>query len=130
MPNRVDLVVHYLACFKAGLVATPLNYRYTAREIDHALEVSGASVLLAHVERAEDVAASELAASLRLGTIAYRDVEPLPTGNDEPAGVDGGWRHDWSELLDSEPLAAEEPPDPRCRPRSSSPRAAPAPPRA
>ena len=37
MPNRVDLVVHYLACFRAGLIATPLNYRYTAREIDHAL---------------------------------------------------------------------------------------------
>ena len=28
MPNRVDLVVHYLACFRAGLIATPLNYRY------------------------------------------------------------------------------------------------------
>jgi long-chain acyl-CoA synthetase len=27
MPNRVDLVVHYLACFRAGLIATPLNYR-------------------------------------------------------------------------------------------------------
>ncbi|HZN89256.1 MAG TPA: AMP-binding protein, partial [Thermoleophilaceae bacterium] len=51
MPNRVDLVVHYLACFRAGLIATPLNYRYTAREIDHALEVSGARALLAHVER-------------------------------------------------------------------------------
>jgi long-chain acyl-CoA synthetase len=35
MPNRVDLVVHYLACFKAELIATPLNYRYTATEIDH-----------------------------------------------------------------------------------------------
>src|SRR5262249_59421296 len=73
MPNRVDLVVHYLACFKAGLIATPLNYRYTAREIDHALEVSGARALLAHVERAEDVAASELAGALALGTIGYRD---------------------------------------------------------
>jgi AMP-binding enzyme len=31
VPNRVDLVVHYLACFRAGLIATPLNYRYTAR---------------------------------------------------------------------------------------------------
>ena len=46
MPNRIDLVVHYLACFKAGLVATPLNYRYTFREIDHALEVSGARALV------------------------------------------------------------------------------------
>src|SRR4051794_22935803 len=56
MPNRIDLVVHYLACFRAGLIATPLNYRYTAREIDHALEVSRARALLAHAERAEDVA--------------------------------------------------------------------------
>jgi long-chain acyl-CoA synthetase len=63
MPNRVDLVMHYLACFKAGLTATPLNYRYTAREIDHPLEVSGASALLAHAERAEDLAASRLAPS-------------------------------------------------------------------
>jgi acyl-CoA synthetase (AMP-forming)/AMP-acid ligase II len=112
MPNRVDLVVHYLACFKAGLIATPLNYRYTAREIDHALEVSDASVLLAHVERAEDVAASERAGALPLGVIAYRDAEPLPTGNDEPEGVDGGWRHEFTALLDSEPLADAEPPDP------------------
>ena len=73
MPNRVDLVVHYLACFKAGLVATPLNYRYTFREIDHALEVSAAAALLAHVERAEDVAASRLAGDLACGVIAYRD---------------------------------------------------------
>ena len=58
MPNRIALVVHYLACFKAGLVATPLNYRYTHREIDHALEVSGAKALLAHEERAEDVGES------------------------------------------------------------------------
>jgi long-chain acyl-CoA synthetase len=43
MPNRPALVVHYLACFKAGLVATPLNYRYMAPEIDHALQVSKAA---------------------------------------------------------------------------------------
>ena len=30
MPNGIALVVHYLACLKAGLVATPLNYRYMA----------------------------------------------------------------------------------------------------
>ena len=109
MPNRVDLVVHYLACFRAGLIATPLNYRYTAREIDHALEVSEARVLLAHVERAEDVGSSRLAAALGLGTIAYRDPEPLPTGNEEPAGADGDWRHDFGSLLGSEPLATEQP---------------------
>jgi long-chain acyl-CoA synthetase len=37
MPNRAALVIHYLACIKAGFVATPLNYRYMSPEIDHAL---------------------------------------------------------------------------------------------
>src|SRR6266699_1305763 len=73
MPNRPALVVHYLACFKAGLVATPLNYRYAPPEIDHALEVSGAAVLVAHAERADDVAASRLAADLSCGAIRYGD---------------------------------------------------------
>src|SRR5437773_4212461 len=70
MPNRPALIVHYLACFKAGLVATPLNYRYMAPEIDHALAVSGARALLAHVEREEDLAATRLARQLPLGTIS------------------------------------------------------------
>jgi long-chain acyl-CoA synthetase len=78
MPNRFELVVHYLACFKAGLVATPLNYRYTASEIDHALGVSEARVLLAHVERDEDLAASERASQLPLGRIGYG--APAPGG--------------------------------------------------
>src|SRR5262249_55731020 len=71
MPNRLALIVHYLACFKTGLVATPLNYRYMAPEIDHALAVREAGVLLAHVEREEDLAASQLARQLPLGTISY-----------------------------------------------------------
>jgi long-chain acyl-CoA synthetase len=90
MPNRIDLVVHYLACFKAGLVATPLNYRYTYREIDHALRVSGADALLAHVERGEDVGASALAAGLRCGVIAYRD---------EIGEHPVSWPHSFGELL-------------------------------
>src|ERR1700761_5442055 len=104
MPTRVDLVVHYLACFKAELIATPLNYRYTATEIDHALSVSGARVLLAHVERAADVEASALAGGLELGTIAYRDAEPLPQGNEEPAAAAPGWGHDFRRLLEAPPL--------------------------
>ena len=69
MPNRPSLVVHYLACLKAGLVATPLNYRYMPPEIDHALEVSGASLLLHHAERDNDVAASRLGSRLPKGVI-------------------------------------------------------------
>ena len=70
MPNRVALVVHYLACFRAGLVATPLNYRYTAREIDHALSVSTAAALVAHCRarrRHRDLRACRLAASRHRG---------------------------------------------------------------
>jgi long-chain acyl-CoA synthetase len=107
MPNRVDLVVHYLACFKAGLIATPLNYRYTAAEIDHALGVSGARALLAHVERAADVAASGLAPGLELGTIAYRDPEPLPQGNEE-GDADADWAGDFARLLEAPPLPHDE----------------------
>jgi acyl-CoA synthetase (AMP-forming)/AMP-acid ligase II len=103
MPNRIDLVVHYLACFKAGLVTTPLNYRYTHREIDHALEVSGAGALLAHVEREPDIAAGALASRLRCGLIAYRD-----EGDPGPAG----WAHDFAELLRSEPVDPDPSPDP------------------
>ncbi|MGH6902749.1 MAG: AMP-binding protein, partial [Geminicoccaceae bacterium] len=71
MPNRTALLVHYLACVKAGLVATPLNYRYMPPEIDHALEVSEASLLLAHAERDRDLAASRRARQLPLGVISY-----------------------------------------------------------
>ncbi len=71
MPNRPALIVHYLACFKAGLVATPLNYRFMAPEIDHALAVSKARALLAHAERDDDLAASQLVGRLPLGTISY-----------------------------------------------------------
>jgi long-chain acyl-CoA synthetase len=72
MPNRPALIIHYLACLKAGLVATPLNYRYRPPEIDHALEVSGASLLLHHAERDADVAASEFGQRLPKGVIRYR----------------------------------------------------------
>jgi acyl-coenzyme A synthetase/AMP-(fatty) acid ligase len=83
MPNRPALIVHYLACFKAGLVAMPLNYRYRAPEIDHALAVSKARALLAHAEREEDLAASELAPQLPLGTISYGGVPGAGPAFDE-----------------------------------------------
>lgn len=70
MPNRTALFVHYIACFKAGLVIAPLNYRYTAPEIDHALDVSEAKIVLAHAERAADIAGSK-AANLPLGVVWY-----------------------------------------------------------
>jgi acyl-coenzyme A synthetase/AMP-(fatty) acid ligase len=109
MPNRIALLVHYLACFKAGLVATPLNYRYTAREIDHALSVSTASALVAHAERSADIAGSKLAGSLPRGTIVFHDApEERVPGSQEVAapmkGDDiGGWTHLFDDLLSADP---------------------------
>lgn len=71
MPNRAALLIHYLACLKAGLVAVPLNYRYMPPEIDHALAISEASILLAHAERDHDLAASTFARRLPRGRISY-----------------------------------------------------------
>jgi long-chain acyl-CoA synthetase len=82
MPNRSALFIHYIACFKAGLAATPLNYRYTPPEIDHALTVSGAKIILAHAERAADIAASK-ASSLPLGVITYGDANAKGTRFEE-----------------------------------------------
>lgn len=83
MPNRVTLLVHYLACFKAGLVIVPLNYRYMSPEIDHALEVCSAKVLVAHAEREGDIAASRLAQELPLGIISHStdDAEQISLEN-------------------------------------------------
>jgi acyl-CoA synthetase (AMP-forming)/AMP-acid ligase II len=93
LPNRGALIVHYLACIRAALVATPLNYRYQAPEIDHALEVSGAAVIVAHAERDEDLAKSKLAGKLPLGRVAFgADDNRKPSLEDflvtEPAKID------------------------------------------
>lgn len=73
MPNSAALVIHYLACLRAGLVATPLNYRYAAPEIDHALETSGAAILVAASERREELARSRSAGKLPLGVVWHEE---------------------------------------------------------
>jgi len=89
LPNRCVIEIFYLACLRAGVVAVPLNYRYMAPEIDHALEVSGAVLLVAHAERDSDLAASRLAAELPLGTVSY--------------GADDGRSPDLAELIRDAP---------------------------
>jgi long-chain acyl-CoA synthetase len=98
MPNRVALLAHYLACFRARLVVTPLNYRYMPPEIDHALDVSGARIILAHAERASDIAASK-ASHLPLGIISY--------------GAEEGSDRSFEQLMRADPPAMALPdPDP------------------
>lgn len=90
VPNRASLLIHYLACFKAGLVAVPLNYRYLRPSIEHALEVSKAAALLIHGERLGDLAQSEIAAGLRCGWITYQADQASPNPRFEDlAGSEG-----------------------------------------
>lgn len=71
MPNSAALIIHYIACLKAGLMGVPLNYRYTPPEIDHALEVSEASILLAHGDREADLAGCRRLPALPCGVIFH-----------------------------------------------------------
>src|ERR1043166_4337104 len=71
MPNRTALVIHYLACMKAGLVSVPLNYRYTVPDIEHALELSCASLLFAHAERLPELDASRIVHHLPHGIVIH-----------------------------------------------------------
>ena len=102
MPNRPAMIVYYLACFRAGLVATPLNYRYMAPEIDHALGVSEARALLAHVERNDDLAASERVPQLPLGKITY--------------GAGSGHGPTFDELIGGDKPPSALPPPPKASP--------------
>jgi len=71
MPNRAALVIHYLACMRAGLVAMPLNYRYSAADIDYALGVATPAALLVHSERAHDISTVTGVSQLPLGVIVH-----------------------------------------------------------
>ncbi len=75
MPNRVEVLIHYLGCLRAGFVATPLNYRYMPPEIDHALSLTEAVLLISHAERDEDLAACKEVPRLRLGVIRYASTD-------------------------------------------------------
>ena len=56
-PNSVEVLVVLHAARKAGLVAVPLAYRFTADEMRYVIADSGAAVVLVDPEQAERVAA-------------------------------------------------------------------------
>ena len=101
IPNRVDLVVHYLAGLRSGLVLTPLNYRYVSPAIDHALTVSGAAALVFHGERLADVQASAVAGGLPLG--CHRIDDPTGFGDLLAAAPATGDPSPWPALAADDP---------------------------
>jgi acyl-CoA synthetase (AMP-forming)/AMP-acid ligase II len=56
-PNSVEVLVVLHAARKAGLVAVPLAYRFTADEMRYVIADSGAAVVLVDPEQAERIAA-------------------------------------------------------------------------
>ena len=92
LPNRPEALLVYLACFKAGLVAVALDYRYRPSQINYVLRHSGSRVLVTHADRLEEVAACDEAKHIdvvavggeRPGTL-LPDEAPAP-GGDEPVG--------------------------------------------
>ena len=56
-PNSVEVLVTLHAARKAGLVAVPLAYRFTADEMRYVIADSGAAVVLVDPEQAERIAA-------------------------------------------------------------------------
>jgi acyl-CoA synthetase (AMP-forming)/AMP-acid ligase II len=62
LPNCLEAVVCYLACFRMRLVSVPLDYQYHPLQVGYALGHSGASLLIVDQER---VAGLEEAGSLK-----------------------------------------------------------------
>ena len=55
LPNCPELVLSYFACFKLGVIAVPLNYRYREAEAQYALEHSESRALVVHETLVENV---------------------------------------------------------------------------
>jgi long-chain acyl-CoA synthetase len=51
LPNGFEILITYLACFKSGAVAMPLNRRYAAPELEKTLMDSGAKCLIMELEK-------------------------------------------------------------------------------
>lgn len=87
MPNQPELLIHYLACLRSGVVAVPLNYRYTGAQVEHGLAVSGANVLIVHEERFSEVVEDDPSQTDSINVIRYRDV-PAEDGDFHRLAVD------------------------------------------
>lgn len=61
MPNCPELFFSYLACFKIGAIAVPLNHRYKLPEAQYSIAHSGATTLIIHTDKLDEFAPLSLA---------------------------------------------------------------------
>lgn len=72
--NAVQPVLLYFACFKAGLIAVPVNLRLKASEAEHIFRHSGAKVCFSHPELAS--IAETAAAACGTGIVVRQQLTP------------------------------------------------------
>ena len=65
LPNCAEALVAYLACFRAGLIAVALDFRYRTDEVAYCLERAGATVIVTLGERWRALAGAGHGANVR-----------------------------------------------------------------
>jgi long-chain acyl-CoA synthetase len=98
LPNGLEAVLCYLACFRMRLVIAPLDYQYHPLQVGYAVGHSGASILIASHERLAGLdEAGVLNASLRVVVVGGESVT--------------GKRRSFASLLGAERLLPAAAPD-------------------
>jgi long-chain acyl-CoA synthetase len=90
MPNCLETAFVYFGCFKAGLMAVPLNHRDLAREAEYALRQSGSAAFIVHeelFERVRDLPYEELGLDRRYVVGAVGDATGWAPFGDLSAAV-------------------------------------------
>jgi long-chain acyl-CoA synthetase len=86
LPNVPEFAAVFFGVLRAGLVAVPVNPAYTARELGHVLEDSGAAVLVATRAVVSELGDAAPAVRYTLG----ENLGDLLEGDAAPAGTTGG----------------------------------------
>ena len=100
LANGVEIVVAYLACFKSGAVALPINTRFKGAEIDYVLRHAGAVAYVGQTDLMREIVTwpsdvrvryidGELLAAADARAVDASDAAPLPAcpSDDDPAAV-------------------------------------------
>jgi long-chain acyl-CoA synthetase len=88
-PNSIEMVELFFACFKAGMIAVPINVRMKTPEVAYILEHSKAAMYFAHpdllavAEEARSACGHLDAIHTSLATTYEGDWPPLPVVNDD-----------------------------------------------
>ena len=94
LPNRPETLLVYLACFKAALVAVPMDYRYRPPQINYVLRHSGSRLLVTHADRLDEVAECKDAQQVEVAVVGGEGGRhgarpladwPAPPGDAPPA---------------------------------------------